>query len=131
MSKSGERETSIENCVPRCARFAPVTLTFDERERLDIFARTYRLENHHRSKLLIESVRSLLIIYTFFVRIIIVRRNKSSKDFTESTATWRRGTTLTLTLVHETHHTTTEENSFRNRTAAIVYSDIVSSSCLE
>lgn len=123
VSKSGERETSIENCVPRCARFAPVTLTFDGRERLDIFAGSYRLENHSRSKLLFESVRDLCWLYTHFCTdSIIIRRNKSSKDFTESTATPRRGTTLTLTLVHiETHHATTEENSFRNRIAAIVY----------
>lgn len=45
--------TSIENCVPRCARSAPVTLTFDGRERTDTFARSCRLEYHpsHRNLL--------------------------------------------------------------------------------
>lgn len=57
---------------------------------------------------------------------------RSKKQIVEKTSLNlpRRGTTLTLTLVHETHHATTEENSFRNRIVAIVYSDI-SSSCLE
>lgn len=98
--------TSIENCVPRCARSAPVTLTFDGRERTDTFARPCRLENnlsydivgHRVSEAFVDNIRSF-------------EHEQSSRDldFVETTATWRRGTTLTLTLLHETHCDATTE----------------------
>lgn len=36
-------------------------------------------------------------------------KNQSPRDFAETTAAWRRGTTLTLTLLHETYHDATVE----------------------